>query len=279
MTTAELLASARAALKRSSSTPNLDAEVLLAHALKSFRSSLLAHPERVPSSAEQQAFEFLLNARCNGQPIAYLIGQREFWSLALKVTPATLIPRPETELLVEQSLQLELHTRAARILDLGTGSGAVALALATERPAWAITATDISPATLAVAAQNAATFGIHNVEFLQGDWYAPVSRRRFELIVSNPPYVASDDPHLQSGDPRFEPVQGLDGGPDGLTAIRQIVQHAKDHLLPNATLLLEHGQSQAPAVRTLLLATGFENVHTLRDLPGSERVSSGTLTA
>lgn len=273
---ATLLDAASAELARSSSSPHLDAELLLAHVLGLPRSRLLAHPELDIPHDQRQLFEQMILLRRAGQPLAYLTGEREFWSLTLKVTPATLIPRPETELLVEQALRLVLVSAKIQILELGTGSGAIALALASERPQSSIIATDISDGALAVARQNAAALGIRNVEFIPGDWFAPVSGRRFRLIVSNPPYVSEGDPHLQSDSLRFEPQQALVSGADGLSAIRKIVSSAPSCLEQSGTLLLEHGMGQAKAVRELMTASGFTNVYSASDLAGIERVCVGT---
>lgn len=277
-TLSTLLDIASTALTTSTGTPNLDAEILLAHVLQVSRGWLLAHPELDIPHDKRQLFEQMISLRRAGQPVGYLIGKREFWSLTLNVTPATLIPRPETELLVEKALQLVPASVKTPILELGTGSGAIALALASERPHSSITATDISDDALTVAKQNAATLGIRNVEFIQGDWFAPVSGRPFRLIVSNPPYVAEGDPHLQSDSLRFEPRRALVSGADGLTAIRKIVGNAPSHLEQQGTLLLEHGLGQAKAVRELMTASGFTNVYSASDLAGIERVCVGTFT-
>ena len=272
----ELLQQATVRLAASSQTPRLDAEVLLAHVLGCGRSYLLAHPDEVPDPQAAQSFEKMLTARVRGQPVAYLTSKREFWSLGLKVTPATLIPRPETELLVEKALEHIPADAAWPLLDLGTGSGAVALALAREHPACHVTATDRSAEALAVAHTNAEALDIRNIEFIAGDWFAPLMGRRYRLIVSNPPYVEEADPHLQQGDVRFEPRAALVSGADGLDDVRRIVSAAPAHLETGATLLLEHGWQQGPAVRELLREHGFRGVTTYSDLEGRERVSAGT---
>jgi len=274
-TLATLLDSAAAELAAASPAPRLDAELLLAHALGKERSYLRAYPENYVDAQVLEAFRWLLTARKGGEPIAYLTSKREFWSLTLRVTPATLIPRHETELLVELALERLTAGAASRLLDLGTGSGAVALALARERPHWRITATDASTEALAVASENAAALGLRNVEFLAGDWFSPLADRRFDLIVSNPPYVREDDPHLAMGDVRFEPRTALAAGPDGLSDLSRIVAAAPLHLEPRAWLLLEHGHDQGEAVRSLLSQRGFDDVATSRDLRGLERVSGG----
>jgi len=207
--------------------------------------------------------------------VAYLTGSRAFWSLELKVTPATLIPRPDTETLVEWALERLPPAAALSIADLGTGSGAIALALARERPQCRITATDASAAALAVAQDNAASNQIANVAFRAGRWFAPLAGERYHLIVSNPPYIPAADPHLGRGDLRFEPRSALAAGPDGLDDIRLLVAGAPHHLTANGWLLLEHGYDQAAAVRTLLLQHGYHEVQTRHDATGHERISGG----
>lgn len=271
-TLSQALRSAIARLTDSDS-PQLDAELLLAHALGTGRSHLRAHPEAVLDASQAQRYAELVEARRRGEPIAYLTGEREFWSLQIKVTPATLIPRPETELLVEQTIGLVPAAAEWQLLDLGTGSGAIALALAKERPRCRVTAVDLSAEALAVARANADALHIRNVELLQGDWFSPLAGRRFQLIVSNPPYVGSHDPHLTKGDLRFEPKQALASGSDGLDDIRRIVSAAPSHLHPGGYLLLEHGHAQGAAVRSLLQAAGFMDARSVRDLAGHERIS------
>ncbi len=268
-----LLTEAETRLQAASDSPRLDAEVLLAHALGRDRSHLRAHPEAVLDASQALVFADLVDARLRGEPIAYLTSKREFWSLELKVTPATLIPRPETELLVEEAL-LRIPAQADwEILDLGTGSGAIALAIAKERPLIHVTATDRSAEALSVARSNATALGLKNMEFIQGDWFEAVSARCFHLIASNPPYVAETDPHLKQGDLRFEPLSALASGPDGLEDLRRIVAGAPDYLYKDGALLLEHGLDQGAAVRGLLQTTGFVGARSVRDLSGHERVS------
>jgi release factor glutamine methyltransferase len=273
-TLAAALSEAIARLQDSDS-PQLDAELLLCHALQRDRSYLRSHPEASMDAAQAAHFAELVAARARGEPIAYLIGKREFWSLELSVTDATLIPRPETELLVEQALALVPIAADWDILDLGTGSGAIALALARERPRCRIVATDSSVEALAVARDNAVRLKVTNVEFLQGDWYMPVTGRGFHLIVSNPPYIALIDPHLSQGDLRFEPKQALASGADGLDDICHIVAGALAHLHAAGSLMLEHGYGQGSQVRELLQAAGFSRVRSVRDLAGHERVTAG----
>lgn len=252
-----------------------DAEALLIHALGRDRAWLFAHATDAMPPEALQRYESLLSRREQGEPVAYLLGRRAFWTLQLETTPAVLIPRPETELLVEQAVARIAGDRAVQVADLGTGSGAIALSIAVERPLARVVATDASEEALSVARANAGTHEIRNVEFRQGDWLSPLAGERFDLIASNPPYIAADDPHLQQGDLRFEPPGALASGSDGLDAIRIIVRDSPAHLLPDGWLLLEHGWEQGGAVRGLLQAAGFADVVTLRDLERRERVTLG----
>ena len=254
----------------------LEAELLLAHALEKPRSWFYAHAGDVMGPREVEAFQRLLRRRAEGEPVAQITGRRGFWSLDLLVTPDVLIPRPETELLVELALERLQRTRPAAVLDLGTGTGAIALAIAAERPLAEVSAVDVSAAALAVARDNAEEAGVP-VRLLQGDWFEPVAGERFDLVVGNPPYIAEDDPHLGQGDLRHEPPIALASGPDGLDAIRSIVRAAPAHLHPGGWLLLEHGHDQGPAVRALLRDAGFDAVATARDLEGRDRVGMGHL--
>jgi release factor glutamine methyltransferase len=262
----ELIASAARTLGE-----RLEAELLLVHVLGKPRSWLVAHADDVLDDAQVTAFEALVQRRHRGEPVAYITGRRGFWSLELEVTPVTLIPRPETELLVELALQ-RLPT-AGRIVDLGTGSGAIALAIARERPQARVMATDASRDALAVALRNAARLGLTHVGFLHGDWFAPLAGERFNLIVSNPPYIEADDPHLGQGDLRFEPASALASGADGLDDIRRIVEGARTHLEPGGWLMMEHGWNQGDAVRSSLSTAGYHNVFTAQDLEQRDRVS------
>jgi len=252
----------------------LDAELLLAHALAVPRARLKSHPEMPADSRQSGDYLELIKRRAAGEPLAYLTGWREFWSLALAVSPAVLVPRPETELLVERALALRAAPEG-RVADLGTGAGTLALALAAERPRWQITATDLSAAALAVARANAARLGITTVEFLEGSWCEPLAGKTFDLLVSNPPYIAAGDPALSSPALAHEPRLALTPGPDGLRCLRAIVREAPRHLEAGGWLLLEHGALQGPAVRHALVLAGFRYVRSHRDLGGHERATEG----
>lgn len=271
-----LLGTATQRLTTVSATPRLDAEVLLAAALGKPRSFLHAWPERCPEMPALIQYAAWLERRSAGEPVAYLLGEREFWSLPLEVTADTLIPRPETELLVELALErlpLDVELTSA---DLGTGSGAIALALATERPRLRIIATDCSTAALAVAQRNAQRLHLTpQLEFRAGDWYAALAGERLNLIVANPPYISSAETCWQLGELRFEPVRALISGNDGLAALRTIIAGAAQHLLANGWLLLEHGYDQGAAVVELLREGGFVEVSDHRDAAGLWRSSCG----
>jgi release factor glutamine methyltransferase len=255
-------------------TAALDAGLLLAHALRTSRARLMAHAKAAVSAAALRRYRALIERRARGEPLAYLTGTREFWSLPLGVSRAVLVPRPETELLVERALALG-SVPDARVADLGTGSGAVALALASERPHWRVTATDLSARALAVARANAARLALRGIDFRLGSWFAPLADERFDLIVSNPPYVAADDPALADPALAHEPRRALTPGPDGLFCLRVIARAAPQHLTPGGWLLLEHGAGQAAAVRAELVVAGFRYVRSHRDLAGHERITEG----
>ncbi len=266
----ESLAQARAVIDAG------DANLLLLHVLKCPQAWLYAHGDAVVDADQAARFRELVARRASGEPVAYLLGYRGFWTLNLRVTPDTLIPRPETELLVEQALERLDPAADVRVADLGTGSGAIALAIAAERPQGRVVATDRSEAALAVARDNAVAHGLGGrVAFRQGDWFAPLAGERFDLVASNPPYIADGDPHLARGDLRHEPPSALSSGADGLDAIRILVADAPSHLEPGGWLLLEHGFDQGPAVRALLDAAGFVEVATVQDLERRDRVSLG----
>lgn len=250
----------------------LEAAVLLAHVLGVAKARLSSHPELAVAAAPAARYRRLLARRAAGEPLAYLTGVREFWSLQLSVTPHVLIPRPETELLVERALELG-PPGAARVADLGTGSGAIALALAVERPQWDIVATDIAADSLAVARGNAATLGQARVEFRLGNWYEALAGERFALLLSNPPYVAADDAALRAL--RHEPLQALSPGADAFAALRTLVRGAAAHLASAGWLVLEHGATQGAQLREELVLAGFRHVRSHRDLAGHERTTEG----
>jgi release factor glutamine methyltransferase len=251
-----------------------DAEILLAAAWQRSRAMLLARPgEPVPADVAAR-FTAACARRALGEPVAYLLGRREFWSLEFEVGPAVLVPRPETELLVERVLD-RIVSAHARIADLGTGSGAIAIAIAHERPAWAVLGSDRSEAALAVARRNGARLVGERVEWLAGDWYAPLGPRRFDALVSNPPYIAADDPVLDGDGLRHEPRTALTPGGDGMAALTTLINGAPGHLVPGGWLFLEHGATQGAALRAALVAQGFTHVTSHRDLAGHERVTEG----
>lgn len=262
------------ALAQSGLAP-LDAQVLLAHVVRRARSWLVAHRDDALRNEEAIAFFALARRRRNGEPVAYLVGRREFWGLSLQVNPAVLVPRPETETLVQLALEWLPADRPVRVLDLGTGSGAIALAIARERPHAQVIAVDSSPGALAVARANAGALGLRNVTLLESDWFASVDDEPFDLVASNPPYVAANDPHLATDDVRFEPLAALVAGADGLDALRAIVLASLPRLVPGGALLLEHGYDQAAAVRLLLEDAGYDEVTARRDLAGISRIAAG----
>lgn len=274
-TVAELLRQAAARLPGDDA--RYEAEELLLHVLGVERAWLFAHASDLVADGDADRFEHLLLQRLGGEPLAYLIGRRGFWTLDLQVSPDTLIPRPETELLVELALErLPLQERL-QVADLGTGSGAIALSIASERRQAQVLATDFSAGALAMARTNAQAHELGNVSFRHGSWLQPLAGERFDLIASNPPYIASADPHLQQGDLRFEPMSALASGGDGLDAIREIVAGAPAHLVPGGWLLLEHGWDQGEPIRALLQQAGFIEVSTAQDLEQRDRVTLGRL--
>lgn len=271
----QIIRQATRQLAASSPSPRLDAEVLLMHVTGLTRTALITRAQEPLLPEHEERLHKLLTRRACGEPVAYLTGRREFWSLDLCVTPDVLIPRPETELLVEQALAHIPDDAEWTVADLGTGSGAIALAIATERPHCRLIATDNSVAALAVARANATRLGIANVEFRHGEWLKPLAGMRFDVIVSNPPYVRANDPHLTQGDVRFEPESALIAGADGLDTIRCIAADAVSCLRPGGWLLFEHGYDQAQAVRALLETHGYDRVASCRDTAGHERVTAG----
>lgn len=265
-----------AALQATLPLDPLENRILLCHALTLTRVGLITNAERVLDEGEAALLTALVARRQAGEPIAYIVGQREFFGLPFRVSPAVLIPRPDTELIVE--LTIERLAPRARLLDMGTGSGAIAVSVAHTRPDALVTALDVSEEALAVARTNAATNGA-TVRFLRSDWFAALENEEFDLIASNPPYIASGDVHLAQGDLRFEPSGALTDFADGLSALRTIIAGAPAHLVPGGWLLLEHGYDQAGAVRALLLEAGYGEVQSWRDLGGIERVSGGRCVA
>ena len=257
-----------------SPTPRLDVELLLAAALNKPRSYLRTWPERELDVDQLALFQNHLQRRRQGEPVAYILGHQGFWSLDLEVAPHTLIPRPDTELLVETALELLPATPLA-VLDLGTGTGAIALALASERPAWQVTGVDRVEDAVELAERNRQRLQLANAAFLHSHWFSALSGQRYGLILSNPPYIRADDQHLEQGDVRFEPSSALVAGCDGLDDIRAIIQAAPQHLLSGGWLLLEHGFDQGGDVRSLLSEGGFVEVNSRRDLGGHERISLG----
>ncbi|WP_449125585.1 peptide chain release factor N(5)-glutamine methyltransferase [Pseudomonas viridiflava] len=260
-----------------SPTARLDAELLLAAALGKPRSFLHTWPERIVSTEAALAFAGYLQRRRTGEPVAYILGQQGFWKLDLEVAPHTLIPRPETEMLVEAALELVPAFAPAQVLDLGTGTGAIGLALANDRQQWKITAVDRVLEAVELAERNRQRLQLDNAEVLNSHWFSALEGRQFDLIISNPPYISEADPHLSMGDVRFEPGSALTAGPDGLDDLRTIISEAPAHLSPGGWLLLEHGYDQGPAVRELLIRHGFERIQTRRDLGEHERITFGCM--
>jgi release factor glutamine methyltransferase len=265
-----------ARLQRVTDQPRLEAEILLGAALGQSRAWLLGHAdERILDCDATDRYEAYVTRRAHGEPVAYILGEKEFWSLTLAVSPDVLVPRPETELVVELALQLVPRDSAARILDLGTGSGAIALAIAHERPRARVTGTDSAEAALAIATRNATLLQLTNMVLKQGSWFAPVAGEQFDLVVANPPYIAEDDARVEAAVRRYEPRGALFAGADGLDALRIIAAAAGFHLVSGGGLIVEHGDRQGPAVRELLTDAGFAAVTTHRDLAGLERCTAG----
>jgi release factor glutamine methyltransferase len=277
MTLEQFIRHATHQLAAVSPSPRLDAEVLLMHVTGRARTALITRAQELLLPEHEARLCELLARRARGEPVAYLTGKREFWSLELNVTPDVLIPRPETELLVEQALTRIPDDAEWTIADLGTGSGAIALAIARERPRCRVLATDISPAALAVAHANTRQLALSAVEFRSGAWLAPLAGEMFDMIVSNPPYVAENDPHLTAGDLRFEPHNALVSGTDGLDAIRRIAADARRCLKPGGWLLLEHGSDQRATVRELLIVHGYHSIRHHADLAGLDRVTVSSM--
>ena len=280
MNTIAALLAESVTLNACSDTPRLDTEILLAHSIGKPRSYLYTWPERTLTDSQTENFRRALHRRKQGEPIAHITGFRDFWNLTLSVTSDTLIPRPETETLVEQALQAGDRMLSGNaggildVLDLGTGTGAIALAIASEKPQWQITAVDRFPDVVALAESNRQNNEINNVTVYQSDWFENISGQ-FDLIVSNPPYIDGNDPHLKQGDVRFEPLSALVSGEGGLSDLCLIIEQARSYLRPDGYLLLEHGFDQGEQVRQLLAKSGYTEVDTVNDLGGNPRVTLG----
>src|SRR3984893_5804263 len=254
-----------------------EAKVLLGHVLRRDRAWLAAHGDQAMTASEAKAFDTLARRRRDGEPVAYLTGRREFYGLDLEVTPDVLIPRPETELLVELALVRIAANEPTEVLDLGSGSGAIALAIASERPHSAVLGVDVSAAAVALARRNASRLSVGNAAFIESDWFSAVPRKRYDAIIANPPYVAAGDEHLRQGDLRFEPPAALSAGADGLNAIRSSIAGAAAYLSPEAWLLIEHGYDQQDAVLAMLREAQFSDVQSRRDLAGVPRTALGRM--
>lgn len=262
-------------LEKSNPESRLEAEILLAHVLNKNRAYLFAHREALLTPEQLALYQTLITQRAKGSPLAYLTGTREFWSMTLKVNQHTLIPRHETERLVELALELIPNQPQVRILDLGTGSGAIALALAKERPHWIIDACDLSIEALKTAQENAKIQGLTEIQFYLSDWFSQLPLCQYDAIVSNPPYIAQDDPHLSQGDLRFEPLSALVSSQDGLADLQYLIKHSKEWLLPNGLLLVEHGYDQKNQICTILTNLEYQEVHCWQDIQGNDRISGG----
>jgi release factor glutamine methyltransferase len=273
-TISQALTQARHQLQTSSPSPASDASILLCHVLDCSSSHLIAWPDKQLSDDQSQRYNALIEERRKGKPVAYITGEKEFWSLLLKVTPAVLIPRPETEILVEFALEALKDNPKAEIADLGTGSGAIACALASEQPGWHITATDTSAEALAIARQNAETHQLHNIDFVQGHWFEALQREDYDMVISNPPYVAAEDPHLGQGDVRFEPDDALSAGIQGMDDIEVIAREAADHLVAGGWLAVEHGYDQQQLVHDCFARNGFVDITQQADLSGTPRITA-----
>ena len=276
-TVSELLLKAEQSIN-SSESARLDAEILFCDVMQFDRSRIYSHPEQVVPDDKSALFQSLIKQRQQGRPIAHITGKKEFWSLELAISEDTLIPRPETELLVETALQMIPGNEAFNILDLGTGSGAIAIAIASERPNCKIVATDINKNALTMAKKNAETYQLQNIQFCRSNWYLDIPLQTFDLIVSNPPYIKQNDEHLSQGDVRFEPELALVAGADGMQAINMILENANRYLASNASLLIEHGYDQKQLVQEAFLKHDFRQLKTFQDLSGQDRITRGQAT-
>ena len=273
-TVTELLQKAEQSINCSDSA-RLDAEILFCDVMQFDRTRIYSHPEQIVPDDKSALFQSLIQQRQQGRPIAHLTGKKEFWSLELTINEDTLIPRPETELLVETALQIIPDDTIFNVLDLGTGSGAIAIAIASERPDCNIVATDINANALTMAKKNAETYQLKNIELYISDWYRDIPLQPFDLIVSNPPYIKQDDEHLSQGDVRFEPEIALVAGADGMQAINMILENAKNYLASDAYLLIEHGYDQGSLVEEAFLKHAFKQLKTFQDLSGQDRMTIG----
>ena len=272
----QVLKQAEQQLKTVSDSARLDAEVLLATVINKNRSYFRAFPEKTLSSDHEHHFQSLLDKRLQGHPVAHIIGLREFWSLELEVNDQTLIPRPDTETLIEFILET-FPQNQLKVADLGTGSGAIALALASEKPEWNITATDQSDSALEIARKNAGRLQLKNISFQSGSWFQALDTKDYDILISNPPYIPSEDPHLQQGDVRFEPLSALASGTDGLNDIRYLIQMAAEYLTDTGWLILEHGYDQKEVVAKLFKQAGFSKITQKNDYGGNARMTAGCL--
>lgn len=270
-----LLLEGIALLKKSSDSPRIDAEVLMGFVLKKSRAYLYSHPEYQLTPREEKQFTDFINQRAQGHPVAYLTKQRSFWSLELQVSIDTLIPRPETELLVEETLKRFAHQTKLRMLDLGTGTGAIALALAHEHPSWEIHAYDNSEKALMIAKHNATQLHLTHINFGLSNWFESIPQSQFDVIISNPPYIAENDPHLQEGDIRFEPKYALVSGKEGLDDIQIIIKNAKNYLQPGGILMIEHGYQQKEAITQLFQQFHYSEIQHIKDHQGHDRITLG----
>jgi release factor glutamine methyltransferase len=275
MTINELLTEARS--KLTGPDARQESELLMEAICGINRSRQFSHPDDALTEDQVQQYRSALQRRLSGEPLSYITGRRGFWDMDLRVTPDVLIPRPDTECLVEQALARIPEDANWQIADLGTGSGAIAIAIARERPDCELIATDLSPAALAIAKENANALGAENISFVAGSWGQPLETRRFEMIISNPPYIPADDPHLKEGDLPTEPSHALSSGADGLDDIRQIISDSSSHLKPGGWLLLEHGYNQAEEVTELMCQTGFTEIFTQQDYGRNDRVTGGRM--
>ena len=276
MDVSQLLRSATEQLLNLTDSPRLDAEVLLAHSLQKNRTWLVTWPDKDLPESDINQFNALLQRRISGEPVAHITGTREFWSLPLSVTADTLIPRPDTELMIEKILDIYPASSDITLADLGTGSGAIALALASERPHWKILATDQSASALEIAKKNALNLDLDNITFKLGNWFEPLGNDVFDVIVSNPPYIPQADPHLTQGDARFDPITALASGDDGLDDIRMITAQARNHLKTHGRLFIEHGYDQKSEMLDIFTKNGFIEIQQVHDIANNPRITFAT---